>query len=215
MRTTLANRFGDYHGPCRCIEFVVGPGADPHEIAVRAEAAVPGLRLFHRGDLEVNGAVHTSLRPSGHRYVCVCLYDHECCDPGCPCGSGAVNQRPAPTLTEEECALMCRAAGEITQANLHDGSVLHLTEETALAVLSDLGFRDGDAPFRDEGSASWRPTAAAANGHEDAHVHAPAEPETVGDPIEAMGPAEIKETLRAMVRVATALLKKLEMTEEA
>ena len=142
MRTRTSNPFREAHDkPMRCHDFVAPAGTKPGDIPGLIEAAVPGLKLFHRGDNEVNGFVNTSLRADGSLYVSVQLYDTACTDPACPGGHGPVNVRVAPTLTVPQRLAMVAAVGE------HPVHRLTGTPADDIVLLA-LGFDPEDAPRR-------------------------------------------------------------------
>ena len=125
----------------RCYDFVAPAGTVPGDIPGLMEAAVPGLKLFHRGDNEVNGFVNTSLRPDGSLYVSVQLYDTACTDPACPGGHGPVNVRVAPILTMPQQLAIKAAVGE------HPSHKLTGTPADDI-LLAELGFGPNDGPRR-------------------------------------------------------------------
>ena len=142
MRTRIANPFREAHDkPMRCFDFVAPAGTKPGDIPGLIEAAMPGLKLFHRGDNEVNGFCNTSLRPDNSLYVSIQLYDTACTDRACPGGHGPVNIRVAPILTMPQQLAMVAAVGE--------HAVHRLTGTPADdIVLAGLGFSPNDGPRR-------------------------------------------------------------------
>ena len=142
MRIRTGNPFHEAHNkPMRCHDFVAPAGTNPADIPGLIEAAVPGLKLFHRGDNEVNGFVNTSDRGALGLYVSVQLYDTACTDRACPGAHGPVNIRVAPTLTAPQQLAMVAAVGE------HPAHRLTGTPADDI-VLAGLGFGPNDGPRR-------------------------------------------------------------------
>ena len=107
---------GELHNKhMRVYEWIAPTGTDPHAAAVLLEAALPGLKLYHRGDNEQNGYVNTSPLPDGTLNVGVHLYDNECSDLLCPAGHGAVKIKRAPPLTPAQMTALVEAVGEVAQ----------------------------------------------------------------------------------------------------
>jgi hypothetical protein len=104
------------------------------------EAAVPGLKLFDRGDGEVHGYVNTSLRPGGELYVSVQLFTTPC-DGGqsCPIGGRHASLKVMLLSPGQENAMVA-AVGE------HPDYVL--TGNTFVAALTALGFNADNPPRR-------------------------------------------------------------------
>lgn len=143
MRVRQGNPHAEAHGTTKRVHDWIAPsGTVPGDIPAAIAAAVPGLKLAHTGDGEVNGAVYTSLRPDGSLYVCVELYDHDCADPACEAGHGAVAHRRAPQLSPSHHAAMKHAVGEHSVHRLGVGQ-----DE---AVLRRLGFTEHDSPLRSD-----------------------------------------------------------------
>ena len=113
MRVTVANRFAEAHGqPMRCIDWIAPVGVKAADVPALIEAAVPGLKVFHRGDFNVKGYVNTSLLPDGRLYISLQLYDTECLNRACPGGHGPVNIRRAPPVTVPQFTAIALAVGE-------------------------------------------------------------------------------------------------------
>lgn len=143
MRERRGNPFREAHGrPMRVYDWFAPAGTRPGDIPAVIEAAVPGLKLFHRGDNEVNGFINTSLGPDGSLYVSVQLYDTACVDPSCPGGHGPVKLMIAPALSPADITRMVNAVGEHPTRKLTRGN--------ARAMLEALGFTLGDGPLRDD-----------------------------------------------------------------
>ena len=117
MRTrTGENPFNEAHGQAqRCYDWIAPPGTDPASLPSLLEAAAPGLKLYHRGDNQVNGYINTSRLLDGSLYVAVCLYDFECLDPSCELGEGKIEFRRAPELTSLQVTALVAAVGEHAQ----------------------------------------------------------------------------------------------------
>ena len=141
MRNRVGNPFNEAHGQAmRCIDWLAPPGTDPGAVPGLVEAAMPTLKLYHRGDLEVNGYINTSLRPGGMLYISVQLYDQPCTDPACIAGHGPVRILVAPTVLPVTLVAIGVAVGEAV------GAVL--TNVNAPGLLVAQGFRPNDPPLR-------------------------------------------------------------------
>lgn len=119
MRIQTANTFNERHGNnLRQYDWVAPEDTNPEDIPALIEAQLPGLKLYHRGDGEVNGYINTSRRPDGSLYVCVCLFDTACEDDECTLGEGKIKLKVAPTLTANQRTAMQNAVGEHAQHKL-------------------------------------------------------------------------------------------------
>lgn len=147
MRQRVGNPHNEAHGrDMRVYDWIAPAGTDPHAAVLAIEAAVPGLKLHHRGDLEVHGYVNTSQLPDGSLYVCVHVYDADCDDSACHAGhrmpdGRTIAHRKGPTLTGGHLGAIKSAVGEHGQHKLTGSQGDH-------AKLRALGFRDGDGPLR-------------------------------------------------------------------
>lgn len=141
MRTRVGNPFNEAHMQnMRCIDWFAPAGTNPNAIPGLIETAIPTLKLYHRGDLEVNGYINTSLRPGGLLYISVQLYDVPCSDPACVAAHGTVKILVAPAVTPAQLAAIGVAVGEAV------GAVL--TEVNAQGMLAAHGFQPNDPPRR-------------------------------------------------------------------
>lgn len=128
-------------------DWIAPPGTDPWAIPTLVEAVLPGVKIYHRGDLEVHGFVNTTELADGSLHVAVCLYEFECDDPACrkhitPNGQRvAFRQAALPTAAQR--TAMKAAIGE------HATYRLTNTRATALATLRALGFPDDSPLLRD------------------------------------------------------------------
>jgi len=134
-----ATHHGEAHGKAiRSYDWVAPAGTDPAAIPAMLEAAAPGLKLYNRGDGEVNGYVTTATFPGGAVWVCVHLYDFECLGHCTKGGEGPIKLRKAPALNAMRLTALKDALGE------HATHKLAGDPESDRATLKRLGFRDGD-----------------------------------------------------------------------
>ncbi|HYE59333.1 MAG TPA: hypothetical protein VD948_12550 [Rhodothermales bacterium] len=139
MRLRVGNPYREAHGRAmRVYDWIVPPqGVEPGGAHGRwAEAVAQEMRratglLLASGDGAAHGFLTTSLRPEGHLYLAVALYD-AACEPTCPHHRG-VRFVPAPILTPTEALRLVDVTTEAPDFRLgkHDG-----------ALLRALGFRD-------------------------------------------------------------------------
>lgn len=121
----------------RCIDWVAPAASTPAGVLSAIEMAVPGLKLYHRGDNVVHGYLNTSRRPDGSLYVCVCLYNTPCSNVNCPTGHGAIQFLMA-SVTPAHLLAMRTAVGE------HPSHILGEGRDNE--VLTGLGFAEQDGP---------------------------------------------------------------------
>lgn len=143
MRVRTGNPHAEAHGrDLRVFDWIAPAGTDPHDAAVKAEAAL-GCKLYHRGDGEQHGYVNTSRLPDGSLHVCVVLYE-ACADPNCVAGHTGVVHKRIPDPPAGKLQAMTKAVGE------HPTHKLTGDDETDAALLRSLGFPD-DHPVMPEG----------------------------------------------------------------
>ena len=146
MRKRIGNPSNETHGKSmRCYDWFAPPGTDPDTLPAAIEAALPGLKLFHRGDGVVNGYINTSLRPDGSLYVCCHLYDdaYPLGDPG---NDPKVAIQVAPTLNPGQENQLANSVGEHGNP---DRKIDGKDKGKDRAAFTDAGFGPNDGPMKD------------------------------------------------------------------
>lgn len=115
MRYVHGNPHNEAHGnEVYMIEWTTASVDEPQTIIETLEAALPGIKLFHRGDGEVDGYVNTRDNGDGTRLIQLCVYNFGCDDPNCAHGEGAIHLREARWLNDADHVAMLTAVPEQT-----------------------------------------------------------------------------------------------------
>lgn len=161
MRKRVGNPSNEAHGkPMRCYDWFAPPGTNvggvnpdgtpqANSILKLIEDAVPGLKLYNRGDGIVNGFVNTSTRPDGSVYICVHLYDDSYA-PGSSGTAPGITIQAAPNLNPGQENQIALAVGERPGAQwLLKGGNNPTDKANDRANLQASGFSDKDSPMKD------------------------------------------------------------------